>query len=225
MRGKPDPKITDRTEAYAWIAELYARTIGSQYVQRLDVSQVAPAFDRLVAVSIEVLDARDIPLKKLVAFRKREARHGGTDYSAMRRQYSATLQSYLQRIGKDAKTQSDAKGIEHQFKEDIKEDLADLKTELGLASIKALFSKEVALSALILAGSLVFPTIGLTTLATERGRHWDNTPNGDRRQIPRDATRDTPTSQHVVAVPPYPRPSARSVSRLPSAEFKVGLKI
>jgi hypothetical protein len=53
------------------------------------------------------------------------------------------------------------------IKEDLKQDLADLKAELGLASTKALFSKEVALPALILAGSLIAPIAGLTALGTE----------------------------------------------------------
>ena len=53
--------------------------------------------------------------------------------------------------------------------EEFKQDLADLKAELNVASLKALFSKEVALSALITAGSLVAPVAGLTALASKVG--------------------------------------------------------
>jgi hypothetical protein len=167
--GTQIQKITDRTEAYAWIAEQHARTLGAQYIKGLDVSQIAPNHDRLVALSIEALDARAIPLKKLVEMRKRELRGPGTGYSAMRRRYLSALDAHLSRIGSEARSESDVKELDRQFKEDLKQDLADLKAELGLASTKALFSKEVALSTLILAGSLVAPIAGLTALATEIG--------------------------------------------------------
>ncbi len=78
--GTQIQKITDRTAAYAWIAEHHARTLGAQYIKGLDVSQIAPDHDRLVALSIEVLDARAIPLKKLVEMRKRELRGSATGY-------------------------------------------------------------------------------------------------------------------------------------------------
>lgn len=164
--GSQIQKITDRVEAYSWITERYARVLGYPYVSKLDVSQVAPAFDRLVSISLEVLDVREIPLRKLVDFRKRELRYGGTDYSAMRRRYFSTLQAHLQRIGKEATTEADVRELERQFKEDIKQDLADLKAELGLASVRALLSKEIAMSALALAGSLMAPIAGVTSLAT-----------------------------------------------------------
>ena len=167
--GTQIQKITDRTDAYAWIAEHHARTLGAQYIKGLDVSQIAPNHDRLVALSIEALDARAIPLKKLVEMRKRELRGPGTGYSAMRRRYLAALESHLKRIGSEARSERDVKELDRQFKEDLKQDLADLKAELGLASKKALFSKEVALSALVLAGSLVAPIAGLTALGTEIG--------------------------------------------------------
>ena len=161
-------KVTDRTEAYAWIARHHAKLLGSQYVTGLDVSQVAPGHDRLVALSLEVLDGRAVPLKKLVAFRKREIR-GSADYRAMRRRYLGALENHLTTIGKEARSAADVKELDRQFKESLKQDLADLKAELGLATLKPLLSKEVALSALILAGSLVAPVAGLTALGTTIG--------------------------------------------------------
>ncbi len=167
--GNQVQKITDRADAYSWIEQHQASILGSPYVTGLDVSQVAPNLDRLVTITCEVLDARDIPLKKLVEFRKRELKSGSDDYSAMRRRYSGLLQQHLDRIGKEAKTENDVRELEGQFKATIKQDLADLKSELKLASWKTLFSKEVALSALIVAGCLVAPVAGLTALATHLG--------------------------------------------------------
>lgn len=167
--GTQVQKVTDRIDAYAWLSQSHARALGSPHVTGLDVSQVAPAYDRLVTLSLEVLDARAIPLRKLVEFRKRESKRGGTDYSAMRRRYLKVLQAHMKRVGTEARSTADLRELEHEFKEELTQDLADLKAELNTISLKALFSKEVALSALITAGSLVAPIPGLTALASQIG--------------------------------------------------------
>jgi hypothetical protein len=167
--GTQVQKVTDRVEAYAWLSEHYANLLSRPYVKGYDVSQVAPAYDRLVTLSIEVLDARAIPLRNLVEFRRRESERGGADYSAMRRRYLKVLQAHLKRIGTEARSSGDVRELDRQFKEDLRQDLADLKAELKASSLKTLFSKEVALSALVSAGCLVSPVAGLTALATNVG--------------------------------------------------------
>lgn len=162
-------KVTDRIDAYAWLSQAHARTLGSPHVAGLDISQVAPAYDRLVTLSLEVLDARALPLRKLVDLRKRESKRGGTDYSAMRRRYLQTLRAHVKRVATETRSSADLRELQRQFKEELKEDLGDLKAELNIASLKALFSKEVALSALITAGSLTAPIAGLTALASQIG--------------------------------------------------------
>ena len=102
--GTQIQKITDRADAYSWIAERHATLLGSQYVRGLDVSQVAPNHDRLVSLSLEVLDGRAVPVRKLVELRKRELRSSGTAYSAMRRRYFRALQEHLARVGKEARS-------------------------------------------------------------------------------------------------------------------------
>jgi len=167
--GTQIQKITDRADAYSWIAERHATLLGSQYVRGLDVSQVAPNHDRLVSLSLEVLDGRAVPVRKLVELRKRELRSSGTAYSAMRRRYFRALQEHLARVGKEARSASDVRELDRQFKDELKQDLEELKRELGLASMKTLLSKEVALSVLILAGSLLSPVAGLTSLGSQVG--------------------------------------------------------
>ena len=66
---------------------------------------------------------------------------------------------------KEAKTKADVKEIERQFKADMREDIYNLKSELNIASVDALFSKEMLLTALVLGGALLEPISGLTTLA------------------------------------------------------------
>jgi hypothetical protein len=167
--GTQIQKITDQAAAYNWIAEAHAKALGSQYISGLDISQIAPAYDRLVSISLEVVDARAIPLKRLIRMRERELKSRSSDYTLLRRRYLKTLQEYIKKIGTEARSVGDVKELEGQFKADIKEDLQDLKSELSLAGTKALLSKEVALSALVVAGALVSPITGITTLPSEIG--------------------------------------------------------
>jgi hypothetical protein len=167
--GTQIQKVTDRVEAYSWIARHQASVLGSPYVTGLDISDVAPNVDRLVTITSKVLDARDIPLKKLLEFRKRELKSGSSDYSGLRRRYAALVQQYLERIGKEAKTENDVRELEYQFKIEIKQDLADLKAELKVSAWKTLFSAEVGIFVAIMAGCLIAPVAGFTALATHLG--------------------------------------------------------
>lgn len=167
--GTQTQKITDRVDAYSWLSESHAQALSSTHIKGFDVSQVAPAHDRLVTLSFEVLDVRDVPMERLVAFRKREARGGGSDYSAMRHRYLKALQDHIKRVCSEARNKTDVKELERQFKAELSTDLSDLKAELKQASLKTLFSKEVAISAILSAGTMVSPIAGLTELGTQVG--------------------------------------------------------
>jgi hypothetical protein len=163
--GTQFDKITDRVDAYGLIQRSRATLLGAPYVEGLDSSQIAPDLQRLVTISLRVLDARRISVAKLVAMRKREAKSHTADYRKMRVRYFSTLKTYADRIVNHAKTVKDVKAIEMEFQLDLRDDLKSLKKELGVASLESLFSKEMAVTLLALAGSLVSPIAGITTLA------------------------------------------------------------
>ncbi len=167
--GSQIQKVTDRVEAYRWLSQYNAVALGSEYFVTNTISQEQSAYDRLVDISLKLLDARKVPIRKLIEFRKREAKHGGTHFSQMRGKYSETLQIYINRLGKEAKNQSDFEEIERQFTKDMENDLSDLKTELGMANTNALLSKEVVLTIVILAGCFINPFEALTSVGTEVG--------------------------------------------------------
>ena len=110
--GSQLQKITDLAQAYAWLAQQHASLLDSQYVTNLDVSQIAPDQDRLAMISPEVLDARKVPIEKLVALRRREAKANGSDLKAMRRRFAKATQDHIERIGKEARTANDGR---HQY--------------------------------------------------------------------------------------------------------------
>lgn len=163
--GTQYDKVTDRLDAYALIQRTRAALLGAPYVEGLDSSQVAPHLQRLVTISVRVLDARRIPVAKLLAMRKREAKSSTADFRKMRVRYFTALRTYADRIVNHAQTTEDVKAIEREFQLDMRDDLKSLKKELGLVSFESLFSKEMALTVLALAGALIAPIAGVTTLA------------------------------------------------------------
>ena len=163
--GTQKQKVTDRVHAYSLLEKAKATLLGAPFVEGLDASQVAPELDRLVTVSMSVLDARKIPINKLLALRKREAKGRSADYRKMRLNYLNGLRTYIHRMLKEARSPQDVAEIEHQFKAEMRDDLLSLKQELSLATLEALFSKEMVLAAIAIGGAFVEPISGLTNLA------------------------------------------------------------
>lgn len=159
-------KITDSIGAYSWLEEHKSECIGGLLTKGFDASQVGPAYDRLVSISLNVLDANNLSLRDLIEFRKRELKIGGTDYRSFRIRYQEYLNSYINRIRTQVRTKNDIKEIEHQFMLDIKDDMKDLQKELRFEKLKTIFSKEIAISIIAFAGALIEPISGITTLAT-----------------------------------------------------------
>jgi hypothetical protein len=161
-------KVTDQSDAYAWLSQSHALALGSSHITGLDISQVAPGHDRLVALSVELLDARSISLEKLVEFRKRELRRGGIQQAAMRRRYQRFVTAYVARIAQEARSVADVRELEREFRQELKEDLAYLKDELKV-SLNSLLSKDVAITTLAVAGALSSSIAGLTALPAQVG--------------------------------------------------------
>jgi hypothetical protein len=157
--------VTDRAQAYSLIERTRATLMGAPFVEGLDASQIAPELDRLVTISLKLLNARRISAKKVLDFRKREARSHSADYRKMRVRYFTAVNSYVHRILSEAKSVKDVKEIEKQFELDISDDLKSLKKELGIVTLESLFSKEMALTVLAIGGAFAAPIAGLTSLA------------------------------------------------------------
>lgn len=160
--GATKQKITDRVDAYAWLAKYATAELGGEYVVGLDASQVAPAYERLVTISIRVLDTDDIPISKLVAMRKREMSEPGHDYRGFRLKYLQKVNEYVEQLCKKDLTDGDVKELERQFEKDMESDIANLRKELGVARKKLVLSKEVAVAAIAIGGALAHPIAAIT---------------------------------------------------------------
>lgn len=157
-------KVTDRVEAYDWLTTTHASLLEAEQLIGFDVNKIAPTHDRLITISMKVLDARDIPLSKLIDMRKREAKSGGSDYSLMRRKYLEALDDHIDQVRTEAKSQVDVDEMERAFMEKIKADIDQLRIELKANAKTTLFSKEVGISALITGGSFAVPFAGFAAV-------------------------------------------------------------
>ncbi|MBV4356309.1 hypothetical protein [Pinibacter aurantiacus] len=163
--GETKRKITDRTDAYAWLQKYSTNQLGGQYIKHMDISQVAPAYERLVTLSIKVINTDGISIKSLVAMRKRELNSSSPDYRKFRMNYLSKVDGYIRELSKFNK-KSDFKEIERQFQKDMESDLQDLREELNLTKKQLLFSKEVGVAVLATVGALTTQVAGLTDLAS-----------------------------------------------------------
>jgi len=167
--GELKRKITDRTEAYAYLQKVATTEAGGEYITGSNVAQIAKTITRLVTISIKVLNTDDIPISALVAMRKREAKSTTADYRNFRIQYLNKIDDYIREITKPKLRETEIEELERQFQKNMESDLKDLKRELNVNTRKALLSKEVLTSVIAAAGTVAMPMLGLTALASAPG--------------------------------------------------------
>lgn len=109
-------RVTDRPMAYGMIES------GEQ--RPGTTAEVAP-------ITLDLINATSIPIKYLVAFRKREEseRRGG-DYRKLRHRYADTVQHHMRALDY-AIDQFERDEINRVFRDTIQDDFRDLRSELG----------------------------------------------------------------------------------------------
>lgn len=167
--GETKRKITDRAEAYSWLQRYSTAELDGEYILGFDASQITPAYERLVTISIKVLNTDNIPISTLVSMRKREANSNSSDYRNFRRTYLKKVDEYVEKITRPNVQTGDVKELERQFQIDMEDHLKDLGDELSLSKSKLVFSKEVAVATGAISGALATPITGLTDIATVLG--------------------------------------------------------
>jgi hypothetical protein len=150
--GKTRVRVTDRGEAYASLASL-----GTTFASAGDAAHE----DRLIAISLNILDLSAIPLGEMIEMREREEKGGGSSLRDLRHRYIDSLQTYVERLRNEVCNKADAEEALRQFRDDLEIDLKNLKKELGFASREALFSKEMLVTTVAAAGTVGTWVLGL----------------------------------------------------------------
>lgn len=168
--GTQREKITDRTTAYAWLSQYATATLGGEYVRDFDAIQKVEAYDRLVPVSLRVIDTDKIPLRRLMDFRRRELTEGrGSDYRTLRHNYVKHLNEYASLLARPNNTDGDREEIVRRYWLDLEAKLVDLKTELGIARNEAILNKDIVTTLTFAAGIPFVPMTDLPALTLSAG--------------------------------------------------------
>lgn len=148
--GTTKTRVTDRGAAYATLTNLM---IGGQ-------PDLLDTYQRVIPLTLRAINTSEIPLSQIVEFRKREARQGGHSIRDLRHRY-------LDRLAKQVKTLSeldsdtDKEEINRQFEIEMRDDIAQLRDQIGGARREMAFSKEIVVTTVAAATSLIAATKGL----------------------------------------------------------------
>ncbi|GAA4333586.1 hypothetical protein GCM10023184_26850 [Flaviaesturariibacter amylovorans] len=164
--GTTKRKITDRVDAYSWIHRFATAELDGEYILGKDVSQVALNYERLITISIKVLDTDALPISTLVAMRRREAKERTHDYRVFRINYLKKVDEYVEKLTGSENSESDIKEIQRQFEKDMDSELKSLRRELAITKDKLILSKEVAVACAAAKGAFSAPISGITDLST-----------------------------------------------------------
>jgi hypothetical protein len=141
--GTTRARITDRGLAYASITNL---TVDRSAAPAVDL------YERVIPLTLEVVDATSLPLEQLIRFRERENKSGGHGLRELRHQYLDCIESHVRAL-QNVKSRSDREELDRVFQAKMGTDFRQLCEELCGAKTNAILSKELITSVLVAAAS------------------------------------------------------------------------
>ncbi len=144
--------VTDEVDSYTALGS-YLLTIGGGELGKYD-----SASDRLVAISLSIMNLENVSIERLISLRKKETRD--PSIRMLRHAYLARIQETSDKL-LEAKSAEDAKELERIYDQKMADDFKLLKDELKDEAKKVVFSKEIATAGIALAGSFFEPTMGM----------------------------------------------------------------
>lgn len=164
--GKQKRTITDLASAYAGLTRFITKANEGTYSPQKN--EALSKYEQLVTLSIEAVDVKSIPLKKLINFREKEFKTGGGHYTKLRHSYLNKIDSYVKRLSSEALHKGDQEEILRQFKSEVEDDLESLADALETKRHEIIFSKETLVAVAASAGAIIEPftagVIGVGTL-------------------------------------------------------------
>ena len=115
--------MTDRGDAYATLSGFLGNHPGAPKINKSD------AYAQLVPLSVKVLDAPRMDLNALISLREREEKESGHTLRDLRHRYVDSLETYVARLTQEKTRKSDAREIQRQFADDMKNDFKNMKDD------------------------------------------------------------------------------------------------
>ncbi len=136
--------VTDKVKSYRAVHEAITALHGGTFGTANPLEH-----ERLVTISLKVVDPSRFSLARLVDYRKREERDASL--RDLRHNYLKKVDSFAARAAA-GQHDGDKREIERQFELEVKDDLRHLKEALRMKAESTLLSKEVGVGVLAAAG-------------------------------------------------------------------------
>lgn len=158
--GTQKHMITDEIDSYEALNRYLIEVNGGELVSL----PLNSDYERLVTITLKIIDTSNIDISRLIALRKKENESGGSYIRELRHRYLQKIRSCAEHISKEATNDSDKLEIERVFEQEMKDDLDALKEELKLEAKKVILSKEMAVTVLLGAGTTITPASGILSI-------------------------------------------------------------
>lgn len=139
--GESKGKITDRSDAYEFMGKMVAAE-SADPPSNIDSPALSSAQAGLVSLAVNTVRTDGIPLENILALRKREEGVAGYQYRHFRQKFAEKIETSAKRAVL-APTMEARQDFASDFEREMRDDLAQLKNELGMANRELWFSKEV----------------------------------------------------------------------------------
>jgi len=143
--------VTDELSSFKLLAKSITDLHGGAF------GSVGDDVERLVTISLRIVDPSRISLERLVDFRKREEAKAGASIRLLRHNYLKQIDLFVTRLASVTDRQASREEIERQFEQEMRDDLANLTEALKQKSTDVLLSKEVGVAVIAAAGMAVPP--------------------------------------------------------------------
>lgn len=162
--GSQKQPITDKTEAYSAINR-YVTHIGGGDLNKLELTTPQ---DRLVGISVKLIDPQVLDLNRLIALREREEA-GEHQLRTLRHNFLKKVREHAERVALEPKHGGDVQELERVYEQEMAADLAALQDELKVEKSKLALTKEIVIGVLALGGTLAGWALGLADIAQVGG--------------------------------------------------------
>lgn len=156
--GDEKRTITDQTDSYAALTRYFTQDVGGQYGDVELADNMEAERERLVTVSLKIIDVQGVALNKLIWLRQQEEKESskGTFLRSLREKYFTELDTYVKRLH-GATREGDKEEIERQFEQRMTDDLNILRKELKDEAVNVIVSKEFLVAVAVSLGAIVEP--------------------------------------------------------------------
>jgi hypothetical protein len=167
--GTTKVRVTNRGDSYIALAKLLEETDPRP-------AEEAAVRGELVTITLEVLNLQDVPLQRLVEYRKREDGKEGPKLRGLRHHYLDKINEHVDQIVDPRRTAGDREELKRLFSVEVKDCVEQLRAELKADTKEFLLSKEflgsaaVGVGAALVSGGLL-PVVGAvaTSFTTAAG--------------------------------------------------------